>query len=105
MSIIEKKAILKRYVMSDYDNFLVLRENWAESLKKAKLKQSIIADKMNSFFKGNGLLPTAQELTELEILWGLHLKDRQAINLFIAKTINSKSVKKIKSIKDYVTGN
>lgn len=65
---------------------------------KAKLKEAVISDKMNSYFKGTLSLPTAEELQEVEISWGLHVIERQKMNFFIAQVINNHAKKSLKSL-------
>lgn len=60
-----------------------LTNEWAESLKKAKVRQAIIDDKMHSFLRGNGCLPTAEELKIVEELWRQHVEARNRTNQFI----------------------
>jgi len=66
-----------------------LTQNWSESLKKAKVRQAIIDDKMNSFLSGNGCLPTQEELAKVEELWQLHVEARNKTNLYISSVINT----------------
>ncbi|HEY0267706.1 MAG TPA: hypothetical protein VGC12_00575 [Methyloradius sp.] len=66
-----------------------LTQHWSESLKKAKVRQAIIDDKMNSFLKGNGCLPTQEELAQVEELWQLHVEARNKTNLYISTAIKS----------------
>ena len=60
-----------------------LTSEWAESLKKAKVRQAIIDDKMHSFLKGNGCLPTDEELKMVDHLWEQHLQAWNMTNRFI----------------------
>jgi hypothetical protein len=60
-----------------------LTSEWADSLKKAKVRQAIIDDKMHSFLKGNGCLPTDEELKMVEQLWEQHVQARNKTNRFI----------------------
>jgi len=65
------------------DKWDQLTNEWAESLKKAKVRQAIIDDKMHSFLRGNGCLPTAEELKIVEELWRQHVEARNRTNQFI----------------------
>ena len=56
---------------------------WADSLKQAKLKQAVIDDKMHSFLRGNGCLPTPDELAHLEHLWARHTQALQKSQQFM----------------------
>jgi len=69
-----------------------LTQQWSESLKEAKVRQAIIDDKMNSFLKGNGCLPTQEELNQVEELWRLHVEARNKTNLYIGTVIKSYKV-------------
>ncbi len=61
----------------------LLTTEWAESLKKAKVRQAIIDDKMHSFLRGNGCLPAEEELKLVEQLWEQHVQARNKMNHFI----------------------
>jgi microsomal dipeptidase-like Zn-dependent dipeptidase len=65
------------------ENWEQLTSEWADSLKKAKVRQAIIDDKMHSFLKGNGCLPTDEELKMVEQLWEQHVQARNKTNRFI----------------------
>lgn len=64
-----------------------LTDAWMTSLKKAKLRQAIIDDKMHSFLKGNGCLPTREELDTVEQLWAQHVQTRDRTNQFILAVV------------------
>ena len=66
-----------------------LTQHWSDSLTKAKVRQAIIDDKMNSFLKGNGCLPSQEELKQVEELWELHVEARNKTNIYIATVIKS----------------
>lgn len=66
-----------------------LTNEWADSLKKAKVRQAIIDDKMHSFLKGNGCLPTEEELKMVEQLWEKHVHARNKTNQFIQDVLLS----------------
>lgn len=66
-----------------------LTTEWSHSLKKAKVRQAIIDDKMHSFLKGNGCLPTEEELKIVEQLWELHVQARNKTNQFIQEVLES----------------
>lgn len=71
-----------------------LTKEWAQALNKAKIKEAVIADRMNSFLKGNGCLPDMADLKEVDALWDLHAQKRNALNLYVASVVeefNSKS--------------
>lgn len=82
--------------MNDFGKFQILTYDWSAAVTKTKAKEAIISDKINSFFKGTCSLPTPEELEELEISWGLHVKARQKMNLFIAKIIKKQATKSLK---------
>lgn len=66
-----------------------LTTEWADSLKKAKVRQAIIDDKMHSFLRGNGCLPSEEELTLVEQLWEQHVHARNKMNHFIQNVLES----------------
>lgn len=66
-----------------------LTTEWAESLKKAKVRQAIIDDKMHSFLRGNGCLPSEEELKMVEQLWEHHVQARNKTNQFIHSVLES----------------
>lgn len=66
-----------------------LTNEWSASLKKAKIRQAIIDDKMHSFLRGNGCLPTAEELKVVEALWDQHVAARNRTNLFIQAVLEN----------------
>jgi tRNA/tmRNA/rRNA uracil-C5-methylase (TrmA/RlmC/RlmD family) len=66
-----------------------LTKEWAESLKKAKTRQAIIDDKMHSFLRGNGCLPTTEELQIVEQLWQQHVEARNRTNQFIQAVLQN----------------
>jgi hypothetical protein len=66
-----------------------LSKEWTESLQKAKIRQSIIDDKMHSPPRGNGCLPTAEELKIVEQLWGQHVEARNKTNQFIQAVLQN----------------
>lgn len=74
--------------MLEFVEWQLLTQEWAKALSKARIKEAVIADRMNSFLKGNGCLPTMADLAELEALWQVHLEKRNALNQYIAKVIN-----------------
>ena len=69
--------------------WLALTHRWAETLKKAKLKQAVIDDKMQSFLRGNGCLPTQEELTLVEQCWEAHVDARNKTNQFIQTVLKN----------------
>lgn len=66
-----------------------LTNEWANSLKKAKVRQAIIDDKMHSFLKGNGCMPTEEELQTVEQLWEQHVQARNKTNQFIRSVLEA----------------
>jgi len=62
---------------------------WADSLKQAKLRQAVIDDKMHSFLRGNGCLPTPDELAHLEHLWARHTQALQKSQLFMQSVMQT----------------
>jgi hypothetical protein len=66
----------------------ILTQEWAKSLSKARLKEAVIADRMNSFLKGNGCLPTVEDMEEMEALWKIHVEKRTAMNEYVARVIS-----------------
>ncbi len=62
---------------------------WSATLKKARAQQAIIDDKMSSFLRGTGRIPTLPALAKVEQYWELHEIARQATNKFIAQKINA----------------
>lgn len=74
--------------MLEFVEWQLLTQEWAKSLSKARVKEAVIADRMNSFLKGNGCLPTIKDLEEVDILWNTHLEKRQALNKYVSKVIN-----------------
>ncbi|PPC94620.1 MAG: hypothetical protein CTY33_03450 [Methylotenera sp.] len=79
--------------MLEFVEWQLLTQEWAKALSKARIKEAVIADRMNSFLKGNGCLPTLADLDELEALWQLHLEKRNALNQYIAKVVQTYSEK------------
>ncbi len=75
--------------MSQTEKWNQLTTEWAESLKKAKVRQAIIDDKMHSFLRGNGCLPTEEELKMVEQLWEKHVQARNRTNEFIQSVLES----------------
>lgn len=71
------------------DTWQALTKHWAASLKQAKLRQAIIDDKMQSFLKGNGCLPTEAELAQVEQCWATHVAARNKTNQFIQAVLES----------------
>ncbi len=69
------------------EEWLRLTQEWLECLKKAKVRQAVIDDKMQSFLKGNGCLPTPDELKQVEDLWAQHVRARNKTNDFVAVVI------------------
>lgn len=76
--------------MKEQNEWEALVNKWSTSLKKARASQAIIDDKMSSYLRGTGRIPTLNELAKVEHLWEVHLEARQATNRFIAQKINSK---------------
>jgi hypothetical protein len=74
--------------MLEFVEWQLLTQDWAKALSKARIKEAVIADRMNSFLKGNGCLPTMADLDELEVLWQVHVEKRDALNQYIAKVIH-----------------
>lgn len=68
-----------------------LTSAWLASLKKAKVRQAIIDDKMHSFLKGKGCLPSEQELDMVEECWRQHVALRTKTNQFIKDVIAQQS--------------
>lgn len=66
-----------------------LTHEWLNTLKKAKVRQAIIDDKMHSFLRGNGCLPTEEELQMVEQLWEKHVQARNKTNQFIQSVLES----------------
>ncbi len=79
--------------MLEFVEWQLLTQEWAKALSKARIKEAVIADRMNSFLKGNGCLPTLADLDELEALWQSHLEKRNALNQYIAKVVQTYSEK------------
>ena len=74
--------------MLEFVEWQLLTQDWAKALSKARIKEAVIADRMSSFLKGNGCLPTMADLDELEVLWQVHVEKRDALNQYIAKVIH-----------------
>jgi hypothetical protein len=74
--------------MQQFTEWEALTQDWAKALSKARIKEAVIADRMNSFLKGNGCLPTIADLDELEALWEVHVEKRNALNQYIGKAIH-----------------
>lgn len=66
-----------------------LTQTWLASLKKAKVRQAIIDDKMHSFLKGSGCRPTQEELRMVEQCWEQHVQARNKTNQFIEDMLKS----------------
>ncbi|MBA3697037.1 MAG: hypothetical protein H0W85_09880 [Methylotenera sp.] len=73
--------------MQEYQEWQELTLRWSKSLSKARIKEAVIADRMNSFLKGNGCLPTTQDLKDVEELWRIHVEYRNALNNYVAEVI------------------
>lgn len=73
--------------MQEYLEWQELTQRWSKSLSKARIKEAVIADRMNSFLKGNGCLPTMQDLADVEEFWRIHVEHRAALNKFVADVI------------------
>ena len=73
--------------MQEYLEWQELTQQWSKSLSKARIKEAVIADRMNSFLKGNGCLPTTQDLEDVEELWRIHVEHRTALNRYVAEVI------------------
>ncbi len=73
--------------MNECEIWEVLTQLWSDTLKKARLKQAVIDDRMNSFFKGNGCLPSKEDLAEVERCWEQHVAARNKTNAWIAEEI------------------
>ncbi|WP_029148257.1 hypothetical protein [Methylophilus sp. 5] len=71
------------------DQWQQLTHEWADALKQAKLSQAVIDDKMHSFLKGNGCLPSEAELKNVEQLWQRHVVARNKTNQFIQAVLKS----------------
>jgi hypothetical protein len=72
----------------EYIEWQVLTQEWAKALSKARIKEAVIADRMNSFLKGNGCLPSLEDLAEVEALWQAHVEKRTAMNNYVARIIH-----------------
>jgi hypothetical protein len=79
--------------MLEFVEWQLLTQEWAKALSKARIKEAVIADRMNSFLKGNGCLPTLADLEEVEALWEVHVEKRKALNEYIAKVVHKFSDK------------
>lgn len=73
--------------MHEFVEWQILTQDWAKALSQAKIKEAVIADRMNSFLKGNGCLPTPADINELEALWEVHQQKRQALNAFVSRVV------------------
>lgn len=71
----------------EFVEWQVLTQDWAKSLSKARIKEAVIADRMNSFLKGNGCLPSMEDLAEVEALWQIHVEKSNAMNNYVARVI------------------
>lgn len=78
--------------MQEYEEWQELTQRWSKSLSKARIKEAVIADRMNSFLKGNGCLPTRQDLEDVEELWRIHVENRDALNRYVAEVIKKNDV-------------
>lgn len=78
--------------MHEFVEWQVLTEDWANALNKARIKEAVMADRMTSFLKGNGCLPTMEELKEVEALWAAHLEKRNALTQFMTKIVKEFTV-------------
>lgn len=78
--------------MQEYLEWQELTQQWSKSLSKARIKESVIADRMNSFLKGNGCLPTMKDLEEADELWRIHIEHRDALTQFVTKTIKRNEI-------------
>lgn len=79
--------------MLEYVEWQLLTQECAKVLSKARIKEAVIADRMNSFLKGIGCLPTLADLNELEALWVVHVEKQNALNQYIAKVVHEFSGK------------
>lgn len=66
-----------------------LTQTWLASLKKAKVRQAIIDDKMHSFLRGSGCLPTQDEFRMVEQCWEQHVQARNKTNQFIQDVLEN----------------
>ena len=66
-----------------------LTQTWLASLKKAKVRQAIIDDKMHSFLRGSGCLPSPEELRMVEQCWEQHVQARNKTNQFIQDVLKN----------------
>lgn len=66
----------------------MLTQEWAAAFSKARLKEAVIVDRMNSFLKGNGCMPSMADLEEVEALWQIHVEKRDALNQFVANILS-----------------
>lgn len=73
--------------MQEYLEWQELTQRWSKSLSKARIKEAVIADRMNSFLKGNGCLPSMKDLKEAEELWRQHIECRDEMNNYVANVI------------------
>lgn len=74
-------------MMQEYIEWQELTQKWSKSLSKARIKESVIADRMNSFLKGNGCLPSMKDLEEAEELWRIHVAHRDALSQYVERVI------------------
>lgn len=79
--------------MQEYLEWQELTQKWSKSLSKARIKEAVIADRMNSFLKGNGCLPTMQDMEAVEELWRIHVEHREALNRYVTEVIKRNELK------------
>lgn len=78
--------------MQEYLEWQELTQRWSKSLSKARIKESVIADRMNSFLKGNGCLPALKDLEEADELWRIHIEHRNALTQYVENVIKRNDV-------------
>lgn len=79
--------------MKEYLEWQELTQRWSKSLSKARIKEAVIADRMNSFLKGNGCLPTMKDIEDVEELWRIHVQHRTELNRYVADVIKKNESK------------
>ncbi len=75
--------------MREFAEWQRLTKEWTQALNKAKIKEAVIADRMNSFLKGNGCLPVMADLEEVNVLWEVHTQKRKALHEYVVTIVNS----------------